>query len=48
MYNLGDRKYWDYASSRTLAAGTTAATVADIERQARPGRNYAFNLKVIY
>lgn len=48
VYNLGDRKYWDYASSRTLVAGTTAANVADIERQARPGRNYAFNLKVIY
>ncbi|WP_229262746.1 TonB-dependent receptor domain-containing protein [Duganella radicis] len=46
--NLGDKKYWDYASSRSLAAGTTAATIADIERQARPGRNYAFNLKVIY
>ena len=48
VYNLGDRKFWDYASSRTLVAGTTAATLADIERQARPGRNYAFNLKVIY
>jgi hemoglobin/transferrin/lactoferrin receptor protein len=48
VYNLGDKKFWDYASSRTLVAGTTAATLADIERQARPGRNYAFNLKVIY
>ncbi|MYM25154.1 TonB-dependent receptor [Duganella sp. FT135W] len=48
VYNLGDRKYWDYASSRSLPAATTAATLADIERQARPGRNYAFNLKVIY
>lgn len=48
LYNLGDRKYWDYASSRSLAAGTTAATLADIERQARPGRNFALNLKVIY
>jgi hemoglobin/transferrin/lactoferrin receptor protein len=48
VYNIGDKKYWDYASSRTLAAGTTAATIADIERQSRPGRNYAFNLKVIY
>lgn len=48
VYNLGDKKYWDYASSRSLAAATTAATLADIERQARPGRNYAFNLKVIY
>ncbi|WP_229256522.1 TonB-dependent hemoglobin/transferrin/lactoferrin family receptor [Duganella lactea] len=48
IYNLGDRKYWDYAAARTLVAGTTSATLADIERQARPGRNYAFNLKVIY
>jgi hemoglobin/transferrin/lactoferrin receptor protein len=48
IYNLGDRKFWDYASSRTLVAATSAATLADIERQARPGRNYAFNLKVIY
>ena len=48
IYNLGDRKYWDYASARTLPAGTTAATLADIERMARPGRNYAVSLKVIY
>jgi len=48
VYNLGDKKYWDYASSRSLPAATTAATLADIERQSRPGRNYAFNLKVIY
>ena len=48
VYNLSDKKYWDYASSRSLAAATSAASLADIERQARPGRNYAFNLKVIY
>lgn len=48
VYNLGDKKYWDYASSRSLPAAATAATLADIERQSRPGRNYAFNLKVIY
>ncbi|MBV7535815.1 TonB-dependent receptor [Duganella sp. sic0402] len=48
VYNIGDKKFWDYASSRTLVAATSAATLADIERQARPGRNYAFNLKVIY
>lgn len=48
IYNLGDKKYWDYASSRSLPVASTAATLADIERQARPGRNYAFNLKVIY
>jgi hemoglobin/transferrin/lactoferrin receptor protein len=48
VYNLGDKKYWDYASARGLPAGTSAATVADIERYVRPGRNYAVNLKVIY
>ncbi len=48
VYNLGDKKYWDYASSRSLPAATTTATWSDIERQARAGRNYAFNLKVIY
>lgn len=48
IYNLTDKKYWDYASSRSLAAGTTAATLADIERQARPGRYAAVTLNVIY
>ena len=48
VYNLGDKKYWDYASSRSLPAASNAAQFADIERQARPGRNYALNLKVIY
>ncbi|MES2259091.1 MAG: TonB-dependent receptor [Pseudomonadota bacterium] len=47
-YNLGDKKYWDYASSRSLAAGTTALALADIERQAKPGRNYAVNFKLMY
>lgn len=47
-YNLGDKKYWDFASSRGLPAGTTVVTRDDIERMSRPGRNYAFNLKVIY
>ncbi|MGB9988778.1 TonB-dependent hemoglobin/transferrin/lactoferrin family receptor [Pseudoduganella rhizocola] len=48
LYNLGDRKYWDYASSRGLPAGTTAVALADIERQARPGRNVAVNFKLMY
>lgn len=48
IYNLGDKKYWDYASARSLAIGTNAATLADIERMSRPGRNYAVNIKVIY
>ncbi|MQA41559.1 TonB-dependent receptor domain-containing protein [Rugamonas aquatica] len=48
VYNIGDKKYWDYASARSLPVGTTATTLADIERYVRPGRNYAVNLKVIY
>lgn len=48
VYNLGDRKYWDYASSRTLAAGTTAANRSEIERYAQPGRNVAASLSVNY
>ncbi|NRR34351.1 TonB-dependent receptor [Oxalobacteraceae bacterium] len=48
IFNLTDRKYWDYASSRALAAATSAATLADIERQARPGRNYSATLKLVY
>lgn len=48
IYNVGDRKYWDYASSRSLPAGTTAVALAAIERQARPGRNYAVTFKLMY
>ncbi|MBY0237732.1 MAG: TonB-dependent receptor [Burkholderiaceae bacterium] len=48
IYNVGDRKYWDYASSRSLPAGTNAVALADIERQARPGRNYAVTFKLMY
>ncbi len=46
VYNLTDRKYWDYAASRSLAAGTTAASRAEIERYAKPGRNIAASLSV--
>ncbi len=46
--NIGDRKYWDYASSRSLAADTGAASHADIERQAMARRNVAASLSVNY
>ncbi|WP_215404212.1 TonB-dependent hemoglobin/transferrin/lactoferrin family receptor [Janthinobacterium sp. JC611] len=46
VYNLTDRKYWDYAAARSLAAGTTAASRAEIERYAKPGRNVAASLSV--
>ncbi|WP_229259352.1 TonB-dependent receptor domain-containing protein [Duganella aceris] len=48
VYNIGDKKYWDYASARSLAPASSVATIADIERMSRPGRNYAVNIKVIY
>lgn len=48
IYNLADRKVWDYASVRALAAPTTAATLADVERQARPGRTAALSARFIY
>ena len=48
VYNLTDRKYWDYAASRTLAAGTTAANLSEIQRYAKPGRNVAASLSVNY
>lgn len=48
IYNLADRKYWDYASSRSLPSGSTAILAADIERQARPGRYAGLTLKLVY
>lgn len=48
IYNLADKKYWDYASSRSLAAATNAVSAADIERQARPGCHAALTLKLVY
>lgn len=48
VYNLTDRKYWDYAAARSLSAGTTAANRAEIERYAKPGRNVAASLSVNY
>ena len=48
IYNVTDKKYWDYATSRSLPAGTSVATLADIERQARSGRYAAVTFKLIY
>jgi len=48
LYNLGDKRYWDYASSRALPAGTTTAAMADIERSTRPGRSMAATFTVQY
>eukprot|EP01032_Pedospumella_encystans_P021324 gene21324-24194_t len=43
-YNLGDKKYWDYASARTLAAGTSSTALADIERQTMMKKNHRIAL----
>lgn len=48
VYNLADKKYWDYASARGLAAPTTAVARADIERMARPGRYVAATFTLMY
>jgi hemoglobin/transferrin/lactoferrin receptor protein len=48
IYNLADRKYWDYASVRGLPAATTAVASNDIERLARPGRYAAVTFKLMY
>ncbi|AVR98048.1 TonB-dependent receptor domain-containing protein [Pseudoduganella armeniaca] len=48
LYNVADKQYWDYTAARGLAAGTTAAARADIERMARPGRYAAVTFKLIY
>lgn len=42
IYNLTNRKYWDYASVNGLAA----AQINDIERQAKPGRAIGTTLEV--
>lgn len=42
LYNIGDKKYWDYASVRGLAA----TDVNNIERQAMPGRAFAVSLNL--
>ncbi|CDG82944.1 TonB-dependent hemoglobin/transferrin/lactoferrin family receptor [Janthinobacterium agaricidamnosum] len=48
VYNLGNRKYWDYASSRSLVADTGGASHSDIQRQAMAGRNVAASLTVSF
>lgn len=42
IYNLTNRKYWDYASVNGLAA----TALNDIERQAKPGRTFGTTLEL--
>ncbi len=45
IYNLTDRKYWDYLSSRTLS-GQTARNMNDRALAVMPGRNFQLGVNV--
>ncbi|MDR7344155.1 hemoglobin/transferrin/lactoferrin receptor protein [Pantoea alhagi] len=45
IYNITDRKYWDYASSRTLS-DTTAQNRNDINLAVMPGRTFQLGVNV--
>lgn len=45
IYNITDRKYWDYSSSRTLT-GTNAQTRNDINLAVMPGRTFQLGVNV--
>jgi len=42
VYNLTDKKHWDYYSARSLGA----TSLAEIERYALPGANFAVSLSI--
>lgn len=44
IFNLTDKKYWDYATSRALTPTQTTL----IERSAQPGRNFAINANITF
>lgn len=44
IFNLTDKKYWDYATSRALTPTQTPL----IERSAQPGRNFAINANITF
>jgi len=46
VYNLTDKKHWDYYSARGLAAPITAAQIAEVERYALPGANFTVSLSI--
>ncbi|QHJ00607.1 TonB-dependent hemoglobin/transferrin/lactoferrin family receptor [Xylophilus rhododendri] len=47
LYNLTDKKYWNYATVRALPNGT-AAQRTEIDRVSMPGRNLGVSLNVIF
>lgn len=47
IYNLGDKRYWDYASTRSLQPGV-ARDRRDIELLSSPGRTFAVSMHVTF
>jgi hemoglobin/transferrin/lactoferrin receptor protein len=47
VYNLGDKRYWDYASTRNLQPSVTSDR-RDIELLSNPGRSYAISLTATF
>ena len=43
VFNLGDRKYWDWADVPGVAASSTV-----LDRYTRPGRNVGLSLQVAW
>jgi len=46
VYNLTDKKHWDYYNARGLAAPVSAAQIAEVERYALPGANFYVSLSI--
>lgn len=44
IFNLTNKKYWDYATSRSLTPTQTTL----IDRSAQPGRNFAINASITF
>jgi len=46
VYNLTDKKHWDYYNARGLAVPVTTAQIAEVERYALPGANFYVSLSI--
>ena len=47
IYNLGDKRYWDYSSARSLQP-SVARDRRDIELLTEPGRTAALSLNLAF
>lgn len=47
VYNLGDKRYWDYASARSLQP-SVARDQRDIELLTNPGRTFAVSVSAVF